>query len=350
MSHYPDGHPGLDEARAEAEAAGLWYEASRALVNQAWAANENMDVTMGADYAQRAMATAVRHEILFTEGAARVQYAKSLELRGAWDEAFDQLSERPRSTPIAQMVALPIAGSIDARRGRPSADATLSEAWRLAHGAREFQRLAPAAIGLAERAWITGRDDLPVDELSSIVVDGLLQGYSWSPGRICFWMWQLGHLADPPTAIAEPYRLVMRGDASRAAAILDERGVPYERALVLAHGDARQRQEALDVLETLGATAVAGRLRRLMREQGVLVPRGRGRATRRHAAGLTARQAEVLELLREGMSDREIADRLFISPRTAEHHVAAVLDKLDSETRDEAVARATSKGLLAVPG
>ena len=120
--------------------------------------------------------------------------------------------------------------------------------------------------------------------------------------------------------------------------------------MVLSHGDAAQRQEALDILETLGATAVAGRMRRLMRDQGLAVPRGRGRATRRHAAGLTARQAEVLELMREGLSDREIADRLFISPRTVEHHVAAVLDKLDVETREGAVARAMSEGLISVAG
>ncbi len=151
------------------------------------------------------------------EGTSRVQYAKSLELQGAWDEALDQLSERPHITPIAQMVALPIAGSIDARRGRPGADATLAEAWHLAHIAREFQRLAPAAIGLAEQAWITGHDDLPVDELSRIVADGLAQGYSWSPGRISFWLWQLGHLTDPPPGIAEPYRLTMGGDVVRAA-------------------------------------------------------------------------------------------------------------------------------------
>ena len=67
---------------------------------------------------------------------------------------------------------------------------------------------------------------------------------------------------------------------------------------------------------------------------------------RRHAAGLTARQAEVLDLLAEELSNIEIADRLFLSPRTVENHVAAILDKLDTGTRSEAVARARSEGLL----
>jgi DNA-binding NarL/FixJ family response regulator len=113
------------------------------------------------------------------------------------------------------------------------------------------------------------------------------------------------------------------------------------------HGDSPDKLEALEVLETLGASAVAAKLRQSLRDQGVAVPRGKGRGTRSHGAGLTARQAEVLELLDEGLSNSEIADRLFVSPRTVEHHVSAVLAKLDSTTREEAVATAARQGLLA---
>jgi DNA-binding NarL/FixJ family response regulator len=61
---------------------------------------------------------------------------------------------------------------------------------------------------------------------------------------------------------------------------------------------------------------------------------------------LTARQAEVLQLLAEGLSNTEIADRLFVSPRTIENHVSAVLSKLDGSTREDAVSRARDAGLL----
>ena len=62
--------------------------------------------------------------------------------------------------------------------------------------------------------------------------------------------------------------------------------------------------------------------------------------TRANPAGLTARQLEVLALLGEGLTNAEIAERLVVSPRTAEHHVAAVLTKLGATTRREAARRA----------
>jgi DNA-binding NarL/FixJ family response regulator len=50
--------------------------------------------------------------------------------------------------------------------------------------------------------------------------------------------------------------------------------------------------------------------------------------------------------LAEGLTNPEIADRLFLSPRTVENHVAAVISKLNASSRDSAVAVAVEKGLL----
>jgi DNA-binding NarL/FixJ family response regulator len=54
----------------------------------------------------------------------------------------------------------------------------------------------------------------------------------------------------------------------------------------------------------------------------------------------------VLDLMAEGLTNAEIANRLFISSRTAEHHVAAVLSKLNASSRDEAVTIARRLGVV----
>ena len=173
-------------------------------------------------------------------------------------------------------------------------------------------------------------------------------GFSWRPFTTDTIPLPPGcELSGTPEGIAEPYRLVIEGKPADAATIWEAKGVPYERALALMHADQESRLEALEIFETLGATAVAAKLSQSLRDQGVSLPRGRRRDTRRHAAGLTARQAEVLQLLDEGLSNIEIADRLFVSPRTVENHVSAVLTKLDSSTREEAVSGARTQGLIA---
>lgn len=62
--------------------------------------------------------------------------------------------------------------------------------------------------------------------------------------------------------------------------------------------------------------------------------------------GLTARQSDVLKLLAKGLTNQEIAQRLFISPRTAEKHVAAVISKVGAADRHEAVSVARRNGGL----
>jgi DNA-binding NarL/FixJ family response regulator len=83
-----------------------------------------------------------------------------------------------------------------------------------------------------------------------------------------------------------------------------------------------------------------------MRELGLrAVPRGPRPATRSAPAGLTAREQEVLVLVSAGLADREISARLFISERTVNHHVSAVLAKIGVSSRTAAAREAARLGL-----
>ena len=101
------------------------------------------------------------------------------------------------------------------------------------------------------------------------------------------------------------------------------------------------------IFEELGATPAAERLRRALRATGVRgLSRGPRVSTKQNSAGLTARQMDVLALMSDGRTNAEIADRLFISYKTVDHHVSAILAKLDARTRAEAVSIAFQSNLI----
>jgi DNA-binding CsgD family transcriptional regulator/tetratricopeptide (TPR) repeat protein len=106
---------------------------------------------------------------------------------------------------------------------------------------------------------------------------------------------------------------------------------PYETAVV--EGD-------VETLLRLGARKSADAV---SRDSGARGPR---RATRGNPAGLTARELDVLRLVAEGLTNREIAASLVVSDRTVEHHVAAILRKLQVRTRAEASAHAVRLGVV----
>jgi DNA-binding CsgD family transcriptional regulator len=150
------------------------------------------------------------------------------------------------------------------------------------------------------------------------------------------------------TSSQHPYALQAAGRWREAAAAWHAAGCPYEYAAALADSsDPADLLASLAGLEALRAEPLARRVRARLREVGVArIPRGPVEATLHNPAGLTARQVEVLRLLAQSLTNAEIAERLVLSVRTVDAHVAAVFAKLGLHSRRDAAALAAQLGVV----
>jgi DNA-binding NarL/FixJ family response regulator len=86
-----------------------------------------------------------------------------------------------------------------------------------------------------------------------------------------------------------------------------------------------------------------------MRSAGIKsIPRGIRKTTQSNPALLTDRELDVLQLLGEGLQNKEIASRLFISAKTVDHHISSILYKLEVKSRTKAVHEAARMGILKI--
>jgi DNA-binding CsgD family transcriptional regulator len=205
---------------------------------------------------------------------------------------------------------------------------------------------------MAESAWLeSSAPTAGTDEAGSLLreVHALAEERKsrWVVEDSAIWLYMLGQPVAGTAGFPTPIREHCEGRWREAAAGWRALGRPYEEALASSGGDDAAQREALEIFDRLGAVPAAARLRRQMRAGGArAVPRGPIGVTRANSAGLTRRQVQVLGLVDEGLSNAEIASRLFISAKTAEHHVSAIMARLDASTRQEAAAAARHRGLL----
>jgi DNA-binding CsgD family transcriptional regulator len=277
--------------------------------------------------------------------------------QGRWNEAAHHATGVLRGANVAvpsRILPLTVLGRLRARRGDPHPWDLLDEARELARRTEELQRLAPVAAARAEARWLEGHSDAVAAETDETLAQALAVpvGDAWALGELYTWRRRAG-ISDriDIAAIADPYARELRGDWTAAARAWDALGCPYEAALARADSDeAEPLERALESFQRLGAVpasrATAGRLRL----RGVRsIARGPRRSTMDNPAQLTSRQIEILELLADGLTNAEIAARLYITPKTVAHHVSAILGKLDVGSRKQAAAAAAGLGLGAEP-
>ena len=219
----------------------------------------------------------------------------------------------------------------------------------MAEGTGDPLWITPVRAARAELRWLSGDTALAAGEVSSGYDRAAGCAEPWTFGSPVIWFSRLGMPvpAGLPAGLPEPY-------AGRWPATGPRRRWPGSGSAgpttARWPGSARRTRPpfgpALEIFNTLGARSAAAAARRKMKDLGLkAIPRGPRAATRAAPAGLTAREQQVLALLAEGLSDREISRRLFISERTVQHHVSAVLAKTGVSSRTAAARQAARMGI-----
>ena len=193
------------------------------------------------------------------------------------------------------------------------------------------------AAGRAEAAWFAGRADRIPALIAETLDVAVRLNHPWAVGELGWSSVRAGGTAPDHGTAAAPYAAMVASDSGQAAELWDSLGCPWEAALSRAESDDPGILELASAeLHRLGARPDAARTAQRMRELGIAAAARPRRTTAANPGGLTDRELEVARLLSEGASNADIATALYISPRTAAHHVSAVLGKLGVSNRREA--------------
>ena len=314
---------------------------------------------------------------------------------GDWDQAVELCADliAPGSSPQETLVADGVLGAIEVWRGHAARGVALLT--RCHETSARLDVVSMQCDSAAALAWLAARDGdaQQAEEHCRTVLSRwersqdhhyAVWGLRWSAG------WLAGNgrlalarqctealssiaastqhddaLAALACAIAET--ALAEGDAdaaiaqfARAAELHAGLNIPFERAQILVRGAAAlaatgERDAALDQLVEAYRMARALSARPLAAEAASAVAAlgasiidylGRRAAAEHETAGLSPREVEVVRLVAQGLTNREIAARLVLSTRTVDMHVRNILTKLRSRTRTEAAARAGEFGLL----
>ena len=309
---------------------------------RAWAALWRGDVSGATDLLRRAkpaMAPVMEVEMQTRLAVGRVAGEVALandDLLGAWREAKVLLHEK--YLPLAGY-ALPfiwVAGRVIAAvRARPGAvPPTVAD---------EVDASEPAY-----RALLGRLDFWPTHTLWAVLFDAELATVDHGSGAdvpgtdAAAWRRAVEAAAAPEApGFLAPYALLRQGEAELADADRSGARVTLQQALDLAEaGGVGAVRERIERVASTAAIALDGASRAHTPEAAGIAGAATSDADSLAIAELTARERQVLDLIAEGLSNRQIGERLFISAKTASVHVSAILRKLGAATRTEAAYRA----------
>jgi len=269
---------------------------------------------------------------------------------GNWKQAYEaaeMLCKNENHNHAVRISALSVYAKVKLRRGEPEALALLLEAKTMAFETMELQRMIPVMIGLLEYEWLHGKKVIVPEEIEQMIELISIAGGIFYNYEFAFWLLKARKQELPMSQNLDCYDVSSPTKAIQAAAYWQRTGCPYMRAITLFEGMDDNKRNAITVVHELGATAVYEKMKQEMRISGIKkIPRGIRQSTRKNPALLTSREMDVLELLKEGLQNKEIASKLFISFKTVDNHITSLLFKLEVNSRSKAVAEATRQEII----
>lgn len=253
--------------------------------------------------------------------------------------AAEQILTQRGLPPGHRVAPLITVALIRARRGEEPVWPLLDEALECATGS--LLRL-PVCAARAEAAWLAD-DDEEARRSAAEVLSASGTANTWLGGSLRRWAHLAGGVSGIDVIAATPYELEINGDWGAAVQQWTLRGCPYDAAIAQLGGDVDAVQAALGTFRRLGARSAARRAKQRLAQLRGRDPDRRRKDTSADPHGLTKRQRDVLELLAAGHSDAEIATALYISTKTANTHVCAIMAKLGVHNRTQAAAYAYQK-------
>lgn len=364
----------LEEAMAAATAGRVRnvHALVEAYCNLIVACAQAGDSTRAAEWCEHVADFAREHGTTPLLGTCRTIHADVLVAAGRWTDAEESLREalelHARHVPAMGAATLAALAELRVRQGRmPEAGALLAgreehpESLRALAHLRLAQGRPRVAIALLERGLLAAHDDAArIVQLLPLLVDAQLSAGEVGAAeatarRLRALAGRTGGALAAARASLATARVLLReerreeaAEAARSALTefgrlrmpleTGEAGLELARAIGTASpGLAREEARVAHAgLSALGATRAADSAAAILRSLGTATG-GRSRVI----GDLTSREREVLHLVSQGMSNAEVARTLFISAKTAGHHVSRILSKLGVRNRAEAAALAT---------